>query len=136
MANIIYKEESYAIIGCMSDVYSQLGSGFSEIVYKDAIEYEFKLKGISFEREKQYSVKYKDIVLPHKFYADFVVMDKIILEIKSIEVLNDKHLAQSINYLKVSGCKLVLLINFHKYFLDHQRIVLWKKNNSCISGKK
>ncbi len=124
MANIIYKEESYAIIGCMFDVYSQLGSGFSEIVYKDAIEYEFKLKGISFEREKQYSVKYKDIVLPHKFYADFVVMDKIILEIKSIEVLNDKHLAQSINYLKVSGCKLALLINFHKDFLDHQRIVL------------
>ncbi|HNP67451.1 MAG TPA: GxxExxY protein [Aequorivita sp.] len=124
MANITYKEESYAIVGCMFDVYNQLGSGFSEIVYKDAIEYEFKLKGIPFEREKQYSVKYKDIILPHKFYADFVVMDKIILEIKSIEMLNDKHLAQCINYLKVSGCKLALLVNFHKDFLDHQRIVL------------
>ena len=77
----------------MFDVYNQLGSGFSEIVYKDAIEYEFKLKEIPFEREKQYSVKYKDIILPHKFYADFVVMNKIILEIKSIEMLNDKHLA-------------------------------------------
>lgn len=124
MANITYKEESYAIVGCMFDVYNQLGSGFSEIVYKDAIEYEFKLKEIPFEREKQYSVKYKDIILPHKFYADFVVMDKIILEIKSIEMLNDKHLAQCINYLKVSGCKLALLVNFHKDFLDHQRIVL------------
>jgi GxxExxY protein len=124
MANIIYKEESYSIVGCMFDVYNQLGSGFSEIVYKDAIEYEFKLRSIPFEREKQYSVKYKDIILPHKFYADFVVMDKIILEIKSIEVLNDKHLAQSINYLKVSNCKLALLVNFHKDFLDHQRIVL------------
>jgi len=62
--------------------------------------------------------------LPHKFYADFVVMDKIILEIKSIEMLSDKHLAQCINYLKVSGCKLALLVNFHKDFLDHQRIVL------------
>ncbi|HBC03967.1 MAG: GxxExxY protein [Aequorivita sp.] len=124
MANITYKEESYAIVGCMFDVYNQLGSGFSEIVYKDAIEYEFKLKEIPFEREKQYSVKYKDIILPHKFYADFVVMNKIILEIKSIEMLNDKHLAQCINYLKVSGCKLALLVNFHKDFLDHQKIVL------------
>ena len=124
MANITYKEESYAIVGCLFDVYNQLGSGFSEIVYKDAIEHEFNLRAIPFEREKQYSVKYKDIILPHKFYADFVVMDKIILEIKSIEVLNDKHLAQCINYLKVSGCKLALLVNFHKDFLDHQRIVL------------
>lgn len=124
MANIIYNEESFSIVGCMFDVYNQLGSGFSEIVYKDAIEYEFKLRSIPFEREKQYSVKYKDIILPHKFYADFVVMDKIILEIKSIEVLNDKHLAQCINYLKVSNCKLALLVNFHKDFLDHQRIVL------------
>lgn len=124
MAYITYKEESYAIVGCLFDVYNQLGSGFSEIVYKDAIEYEFNSKGINFEREKQFSVKYKDIILPHKFYADFVVMDKIILEIKSIEMLNDKHLAQCINYLKVSGYKLALLVNFHKDFLDHQRIVL------------
>lgn len=124
MANITYKDESYAIIGCLFDVYNNLGSGFSEIVYKDAIEYEFKLKNIPFEREKQYSVKYKEIILPHKFYADFVVMNKIILEIKSIEMLNDKHLSQCINYLKVSGCKLALLVNFHKDFLDHQRIVL------------
>ncbi len=124
MANITYKEESYTIVGCLFDVYNQLGSGFSEIVYKDAIEYEFKLKGIPFEREKQFPVKYKDIILPHKFYADFVVMDKIILEIKSIEMLNDEHLAQCINYLKVSRCKLALLVNFHKDFLDHQRIVL------------
>ncbi|WGF92713.1 GxxExxY protein [Aequorivita marisscotiae] len=124
MANIIYKEDSYAIVGCMFDVYNELGSGFSEIVYKDAIEYEFKQKDIPFEREKQYSVKYKDITLPHKFYADFVVMDKIILEVKSVEMLNDKHLAQCINYLKVSECKLALLVNFQKEFLDHKRIVL------------
>ncbi|MEM0518383.1 GxxExxY protein [Aequorivita flava] len=124
MADIIYKEDSYAIVGCMFDVYNELGSGFSEIVYKDAIEYEFKQKDIPFEREKQYSVKYKDITLPHKFYADFVVMDKIILEVKSVEMLNDKHLAQCINYLKVSECKLALLGNFQKEFLDHKRIVL------------
>ena len=120
MFNIIYKDESYKII----DVYNNLGSGFSEIVYKDALEYEFKKHNIPFKREKEYNVAYKAIILPHKFYADFVVFDKIILEIKSAENLNDKHIAQCINYLKVSNCKLAILANFHKDLLDHKRIVL------------
>lgn len=124
MTNLIYKDESYAIVGCLFEVHNNLGGGFSEIVYKDALEYEFKSKDIHYEREKMYSVKYKDIILPHKFYADFVVMDKIILEIKAIETFHDKHIAQCINYLKVSGSKLALLINFHKKILDYKRIVL------------
>lgn len=124
MSNLIYKEESYAIVGALFDVYNNLGSGFSEIVYKDALEYEFKSLNIPFEREKEFKITYKEIILPHKFYADFVVFDKIILEIKSIENLNDKHLAQCINYLKASNCKLAILANFHKDFLDHKRIVL------------
>lgn len=124
MPKIIYKDESYAIVGVLFEVYNNLGSGFSEIVYKDAIEHEFKTLNIPFEREKEYTVAYKDIILKHKFYADFVVFDKIILEIKSIENLNDKHLSQCINYLKVSGNKLAILANFHQSFLDHKRIVL------------
>lgn len=124
MANIIYKEESYTIIGCLFDVYNHLGSGFSEIVYKDALEYEFKSRNIPFSREKEFKVNYKDIILKHKFYADFVIYDKIILEIKSVENLHDKHVAQCINYLKVSNCKLAILANFHKDLLDHKRVVL------------
>ncbi|WP_179008434.1 GxxExxY protein [Winogradskyella forsetii] len=124
MSKIIYKDESYAIIGALFDVYNNLGSGFAEIVYKDAIEYEFRCRDIPFEREKCYIVNYKDIVLKHKFYADFVVFDKIKLELKTVELLTDKHLARCINYLKVSECKLALLINFHRDFLDHKRIVL------------
>lgn len=124
MSNIVYKEESYTIVGCLFDVYNNLGSGFSEIVYKDALEYEFKIQNIPFKREKEYNVKYKDVILPHKFYADFVVFDKFILEVKSEEHLNDKHLAQCINYLKVSNCKLAILANFHKDLLDHKRILL------------
>tara|TARA_R110002073_G_C9315429_1_gene567928 strand:- start:17 stop:391 length:375 start_codon:yes stop_codon:yes gene_type:complete len=124
MFNIIYKDESYKIIGCLFDVYNNLGSGFSEIVYKDALEYEFKKHNIPFKREKEYNVAYKAIILPHKFYADFVVFDKIILEIKSAENLNDKHIAQCINYSKVSNCKLAILANFHKDLLDQKRIVL------------
>ncbi|MFD0991214.1 GxxExxY protein [Mariniflexile jejuense] len=124
MSNIIYKDESYAIAGVLFDVYNNLGSGFSEIVYKDAIEYEFKTQNILFQREKEFKVQYKDVILPHKFYADFVLFDKIILEIKSSENLNDKHIAQCINYLKVSNLKLAILANFHKDLLDHKRIVL------------
>jgi len=124
MSKIIYKDESYEIIGALFDVYNNLGSGFAEIVYKDALEYEFKTRNIPFEREKSYTVNYKNIVLKHKFYADFVVFDKIILEVKTVQLLNDKHLAQCINYLKVSECKLALLVNFHKDFLDHKRVVL------------
>ena len=124
MSNIIYKDESYAIVGVLFDVYNNLGSGFSEIVYKDALEYELKKLKIPFQREKEYKVTYKDITLKHKFYADFVVFDKIILEIKSVENLHDKHIAQSINYLKVSNNKLAILANFHKDLLDHKRIVL------------
>ena len=124
MSNLVYKDESYDIVGVLFEVYNNLGSGFSEIVYKDAIEYEFKLRNIPFEREKEFKVSYKDITLKHKFFADFIVFDKIILEIKSIESLNDKHISQCINYLKVSKNKLAILTNFHKDFLDHKRIVL------------
>ncbi|MEZ4803720.1 MAG: GxxExxY protein [Gelidibacter sp.] len=124
MANILYKDESYSIVGVLFDVYNNLGSGFSEIVYKDAIQYELQQLNIPFEREKEFSVQYKNIILQHKFYADFVVFDKIILEIKSIKELNDAHISQCLNYLKVSGCKLAIIANFHKDFLDHKRVIL------------
>ncbi|WP_203258809.1 GxxExxY protein [Hyunsoonleella ulvae] len=123
MTNILYKEESYSIIGVLFEVYNNLGSGFSEIVYKDAIEYEFKSLNIPFEREKEYSVNYKDTVLSHKFYADFIVYNKIILELKCAESLHDKHISQCLNYLKVSKNKLAILGNFHKDGLKYKRII-------------
>ncbi len=124
MAEIIYKEESYAIIGALFNVYNHLGSGFSEIVYKDALELEFNSLNIPYEREKEYKVSYKGKVLPHKFYADFVVSKKIILEIKAIENIHDRHISQCINYLKVSENRLAIIANFHRDLLDHKRIVL------------
>lgn len=124
MSDIIYKEESYQIIGKCMEVHNQLGAGFLEIVYKDALEYEFRNANISFEREKEYEVLYKDIILPHRFYADFVVFDKIILEIKGVSALSDEFTDQCINYLKVSGCKLALLVNFGELKLNYKRIVL------------
>ncbi len=124
MDKIIYREESYNIIGKCYEVYNYLGNGFLEIVYKDALEYEFRKANIPFEREKEYKVIYKDITLPHKFYADFVVYGKIILEVKSTSEMADKYIAQALNYLKVSENKLALLVNFSPEKLDFQRIVL------------
>jgi GxxExxY protein len=124
MADLIYKDESYKIVGLCLDVHRELGKGFLEIVYKDALEYEFRKNGIPYEREKEYVVNYKGIILPHKFYADFVVFDKIILEAKAIKVLTDDHLALVLNYLKVSQLKLGLLINFGELSMISKRVVL------------
>ena len=124
MENIIYKEESNKIIGICMEVHNNLGAGFLEIVYKDALKYEFEKAGITFEREKEYKVNYKGVILPHKFYADFVVFDKIILEVKGISGIADEHIAQALNYLKVSQNKLALIVNFGELKLNYKRIVL------------
>jgi GxxExxY protein len=124
MSNIIYKSESYKLMGILFDIHSNLGKGFLEIVYKDAIEFELEKSSIFFEREKEYSVKYKDIFLKHKFYADFVVFDKIILEIKCCNSISDSHIAQAMNYLKVSNSKLAIIVNFNNNSLEYKRIVL------------
>ena len=129
MNSLIYKEENYKIIGRCMEVHNNLGAGFLEIVYKDALEYEFRKEGISFEREKKYFVNYKDIILPHKFYADFVIFDKIILEIKAVSGIADEFVAQAINYLKVSDNQLALIVNFGELRLNSKRIVLEKTFN-------
>jgi len=124
MKDIIYKEECFKLIGICIEVHNNLGAGFLEIVYKDAIEYELKKANISYEREKQYEVNYKGIILPHRFYADFVVMDKIILEVKAVQTIPDEFVAQAINYLKVSGNRLALIVNFGELKMNYKRIVL------------
>ena len=75
------QNETYEIIGFCMEVHRNLGHGFLEIVYKDALEIEFKEKNILYEREKEYEVEYKGIILPHKFYADFIVFENVILEV-------------------------------------------------------
>ena len=123
MPGILFKNESYKIIGLCLEVYNNLGSGFMEVVYKDALEYEFKTADIEFEREKEYTVNYKEVVLPHKFYSDFVVYNKIILEVKAAASISDVFVAQTLNYLKVSGNQLGLIVNFGKHRLDYKRLI-------------
>ena len=122
--SLIYKEESYEIIGSCMEVHNELGHGFLEIVYKDALEVVFRQNNIFYERERAYPIYFQTVLLPHQFYADFVVFEKIILEIKSMSTLHDEHVAQTINYLKVSGNRLGLLVNFGKEKLEYKRLVL------------
>ncbi len=123
MSNYLYEEETYKIIGALMEVHKNLGKGFSEIVYKDAFEYELNKINFFFEREKEYLVHYKDVILNHKFYADFVVLDKIIIEIKSVNTFDEKHISQCLNYLHVSGHRLAILVNFNKTSLEYKRII-------------
>ena len=117
------KEEYFKVVGICMEVHRILGGGLLEIVYKDALEYEFRKHNISFQREKEYNIKYKDIVLAHKFYADFIVYDEIILEIKASKDIIDEHIAQTINYLKLADSDLGIIVNFNKKSLEHKRVI-------------
>lgn len=124
--NYPHQKETYKIIGIAMDIHRVLGKGLSEIVYKDAFEYELKYNNIFYEREKEYLINYKDVVLPHKFYADFVVYDKIILEIKSKKAVIEDHYNQVLNFLAITKLEVGLLVNFHENSLEYKRIMLTK----------
>jgi GxxExxY protein len=117
------KEEYFKIVGLCMEVHRILGGGLLEIVYKDALEYEFKKNNIPFEREKEYNIQYKDVVLAHKFYADFVVYEEIILEIKAAKEIADEHTAQTLNYIKLAESNLGIIVNFNNKSLQHKRII-------------
>jgi len=106
------------------EVHKRLGRGFLEIVYKDALEYEFKLQRIPYEREKAYKIPYRDIVLPRTFNADFVVFENIILEVKATSKIIDDFLKQTINYLAAAKSPLGLIVNFGENSLKYKRVVL------------
>jgi GxxExxY protein len=117
------QKESYEIIGICMEVHRILGKGFLEIVYKDALEYEFNVRGITYEREKLYEIHYKEIILRHKYYADFVVHDNIILEVKAQKGIVDEHYKWVINYLAYSKCELGLIVNFGEDSLKTKRVI-------------
>ena len=120
---IIYKDESYKIMGACFAVHSKLGSGFLEKVYHEALEKELGKQGIPFIHEAKLSINYDNTILEKKYYADFVCYDKIILEIKACESLNNNYVAQVINYLSATNFKLGILLNFGTKSLTYKRIV-------------
>lgn len=116
--------ESYEIIGICMEIHRILGKGLLEIVYKDAIELEFNQRKIPYSREKKYEVEYKGIVLPHYFFADFVVFDKIILEVKAQKGIVEEHISWVLNYLAISKCQVGLIVNFGENSLVTKRVIL------------
>ena len=105
------------------EVHRNLGPGLLEVVYKDALEIEFKANNIPFEREKEFSIEYKGVILPHKFYADFIVNEDIVLEVKAVKEFSGEHTAQLLNYMKLSDSEIGLLVNFQNKSLQHKRLV-------------
>jgi GxxExxY protein len=124
MNQFLFKQETYDIIGLCMEVHKVLGPGFAEIVYKDAIMLEANWQNLEVSREMELPVHYKDKVLKHTFFADFLFFDNIIVEIKAVdkEIDNDK-IAQTLNYLKASGCRVGLIINFGRKSLEYKRLV-------------
>lgn len=120
---MIYKEESYAVTGAAIEVHKQLGCGFLEKVYQEALAVEFDRRGIPYEREKRIEVRYKGVVLQQEYIADFVCYDKIIVELKAVNDLEGVHYAQVINYLKATGYELGLLYNFGEQSLHYERLL-------------
>jgi len=123
VADIFLKEESYKIVGVCMEVHRELGMGFKEAVYKDALELELKAAEIPFTREKSYTLRYKGKILPRKYFADFVVFNSIILEVKATPVIINPFVYQTINYLKASGIKLGIIANFGNKSLGYKRVV-------------
>jgi GxxExxY protein len=120
---IIYKEESYAIIKACMEVHNQLGNGFLEAVYQEALEYEFELQNIPAIREYPLQIKYKNKILKKEYIPDFICYNQIIVELKAVNELSSGHFSQMLNYLKATGAKLGLLINFGETSLIWKRIV-------------
>ncbi len=122
---MLLKDEVYAIVGCCMDVWKMLGYGFSEVIYKDAMEIEFEDKNLPHSREEQLFVYYKGRKLRHKFIADFTLFDSMIVEVKSGEDgMNREVVSQTLNYLKASGCRVGLIINFGKTKMDFKRFIM------------
>ena len=122
MTDVVYKELSYQIMAAVFEVYNTLGFGFLEKVYERALLKELCLRGILVEAQKEIKVFYKGDEIG-TYFADLVVNDEILLELKAVESLNNIHKAQVLNYLKATGFKLGLLINFGRERVQYERLV-------------
>ena len=121
---IIYRDESFKIIGACFEVYTEKGNGFLEAVYQECLRKEFKLRGLAYEEKPRLQISYKGEMLDQYYEPDFLCHGKIILEIRAVKALSDEHRAQIINYLKATGLRLGLLVNFGHYpKIEHERFV-------------
>jgi GxxExxY protein len=115
MGGLLFEKESYAIRGAVYEVYRAMGSGFLEAVYQECLERELNDRDIPFDAQKELQLYYKGKKLKKLYKADFICYKKIIIELKTVKQVTDEHRAQLFNYLKASGFRLGLLVNFGNY---------------------
>ena len=123
MANLIHENITSQIIVAAFDVSNCLGVGFLEKIYENALKFEIEQKGLTVETPRQHSVIYKGVNLGH-YQTDLLVDDKVIVEVKSVEKISSIHWAQLLNYLKITGFKVGLVINFGKPKVEFKRVIL------------
>ncbi len=121
------KRETYELIGIGMEIHRHLGNGFTEIVYKDALQEEFNRRKIHYDREMKYEIEYKGIILPHHYFADFVVENKIILEVKAQHGVHEEAVPQVLNYLAASKLQVGLILNFGEGSLKFKRVIFTRK---------
>ena len=123
-SKLLYKDLTYSIIGAAMEVHKNLGHGFLEYVYEEALCYELRLRKISFERQKKLDIYYKTYLIPEKYKADLFVNQKVIVEEKATSGLSEIDEAQLLNYLKATKVRIGLLINFGTPQLEYKRRIL------------
>lgn len=133
MSELLYKEESYEVMGACFEVYKEMGVGFVEPIYHECLEREFDARRIPVVHHPGLALNYKGQELRHSYQADFVAYSKIVIEVKAVKNLDEIHRAQIINYLKATGFKLGLLVNYGRLGgLQWERIALseWLEDRS------
>ena len=125
MQEILFKEESYLIQGAIFEVYKEMGNGFLEAVYQECLEAELEFRKIPFVSQQTLALQYKGKILKQTYKPDLICFEKIIVELKGVSAIAKEHQAQVLNYLKATGLKLGLIVNFGAYpKVEIKRIVL------------
>jgi GxxExxY protein len=125
MGELIYKEDAYKIVGVAMEVYNEKGFGFHEPVYQECMELELSFQSVLFEPQRELKLEYKGHALKQKYIPDLLCFGRIVVELKAVSALTDEHRGQVLNYLRATGMKLGLLINFgNPKKLEWERIVL------------
>ncbi|MFN0278746.1 MAG: GxxExxY protein [Pyrinomonadaceae bacterium] len=132
MAEILYKDESYILMGACFEVCNQKGFGFTEPIYQECLQHEFLIQNIPFISQPELPLMYKGIQLGHTFKPDFIYFEKIVVELKAVACLTDAHRAQTLNYLHATQFELGLLVNFGQFpKLVYERLVCNRRNESA-----
>jgi GxxExxY protein len=125
MGKLLFEQETHRILGACFEVYKEKGCGFLEPVYQECLELELATQGISFATQREVCLSYKEQPLKQTYRADFIILDKVMVEIKAIKALTDEHRAQIMNYMRATGIRVGLLINFGSYpGVEHERFVI------------